>query len=131
MKLFAISCLLLLAPVPLAFAQADTVTAHLTVNVGTPDAPAWRDCDVTVPLGSNVGDLLDQAAEDGCILEWSYDTFGSYGRYVTSIDFVPGLVVTYWAFYVDGAYAEYGIDSTYVEEGGDYQFTYEQWLVPL
>lgn len=101
------------------------------MNAGTADAPGWRDCDVTVPEGANVGDLLDQAVEDGCILEWSHETYPGYGRYVASIDHVAGAVATYWAFRVDGAYSELGIDSTPVREGATYAFTYEQWAFPL
>lgn len=78
-----------------------------------------------------MGDVLDQAREDGCILEWSYDTFPGFGRYVTSIDNLAGQLPTYWAFYVDGAYSGTGIDDTGVAEGSTYKFTYEQWVVAL
>lgn len=131
MKTTLLLAALLLSPIPLALAAPDSATAHLTVNAGTPGAPAWRECDLTVPLGANVGDLLDRAVATGCILEWSSATFAGYGRYVTSIDHVPGAFATYWAFYVDGEYAEFGIDSTQVAPGSTYQFTYEQWVVPL
>lgn len=123
-------CALLLAA-PAAHAATDDVTVRLQVNAGHPALPGWRDCMVTVPAGSNVGDVLDQAEEDGCITQWSYDTFPGFGRYVTSIDHVPGAIATYWAFYVGGFYANEGIDDTIVAEGSTYKFTYEQWVVPL
>lgn len=129
MKTILLAALLLSAP--LAFAQADAVTAHLTVNAGTAAAPGWRECDVTVPDGANVGDLLDAAVDQDCILEWSYDTFAGFGRYVTSIDNVAGAAATYWAFRVNGQYSDLGIDSVVVQQGARYTFTYEQWVVPL
>jgi hypothetical protein len=110
-------------------AQATDVTVHLDVTVL--NAAPLADCDVTVPAGSNVGVVLDQAVEDGCILEWSNASFPGFGRYVTSIDHVHEAVATYWAFYVDGEYSDFGIDSTFVEEGASYRFDYTQWVVPV
>lgn len=119
----------LLALLPLAAtAQSDgDVTAILDVDlVGA----QYKECAVTVPGGSNVGDLLDAAVAQGCIDSWTYDEFPGFGRFVTSIDGIPAAVVTYWAFYVDGAYAQNGIDTTTVEDGHTYTFNYEQWVVP-
>ena len=133
MKLLAtILCALVLLPAVPAAAGADsTVTVTLQVNAGHALAPAWRDCDVTVPAGSNVGDVLDQAEADGCILEWSHSTFPGFGRYVTSIDHVTEAVATYWAFRVDGVYSSTGIDDTIPVGGETLLFTYEQWAVQL
>lgn len=131
MKTILLATLLLLAPIPLAGADADAITARLTVNAGTPAAPAWRDCDVTVPNGANVGALLDQAEADGCILEWDYDSYPGLGRYVVSIDHVGAQLPTYWAFRINGEYAQTGIDATSVQPGATYSFTYEQWVLAL
>ena len=120
--------LLTLATLLAAPVQATTnVTVHLDVTIL--DTATLADCDVTVPSGSNVGDVLDQAVDDGCILEWSNATFPDYGRYVTSIDYVHEAVATYWAFYVNGTYSDFGIDSTIVAENATYGFDYTQWVV--
>lgn len=103
----------------------------MQVNAGNAAAPGWRDCDVSVPAGSNVGRVLDQAVADGCILMWDHATFAGFGRYVTCIDHVCEAVATYWAFRVNGAYSNTGIDDTIVEGGSTYKFTYEQWVVPV
>jgi hypothetical protein len=132
MKLHLILATLLVASLaPLAHG-ADTVTVHLSVNAGKVGlVPSWRDCDVIVPAGANAGDVLDQAQADGCILEWSHAEFAGFGRYVTSIDHVTEALPTFWAFSVDGAYADYGIDGYSAVEGGSVGFTYTEWLQPL
>ena len=54
---------------------------------------------------------------------------GQYGLYVTEVN---GIVAdyhvdrTYWAFYVDGAYASGGVDTTDVADGATYSFKVEK-----
>ena len=54
---------------------------------------------------------------------------GQYGLYVTEVN---GIVAdydvdqTYWAFYVDGAYASSGVDTTDVVDGATYSFKVEK-----
>ncbi len=54
---------------------------------------------------------------------------GPYGLYVTEVN---GIVAdynvdgTYWAFYVDGAYAASGVDTTDVIDGSTYSFKVEK-----
>lgn len=54
---------------------------------------------------------------------------GQYGLYVTEVN---GIVAdynvdqTYWAFYVDGAYASSGVDTTDVIDGSTYSFKVEK-----
>ena len=54
---------------------------------------------------------------------------GQYGLYVTEVN---GIVAdynvdrTYWAFYVDGAYASGGVDTTDVVDGATYSFKVEK-----
>ena len=54
---------------------------------------------------------------------------GQYGLYVTEVN---GIVAdynidqTYWAFYVDGAYASSGVDMTDVVDGATYSFKVEK-----
>lgn len=111
-----------------ASSAAGLVTATLEVDLVGVD---YKECIETVPVGSTVADLLDAATESGCIDGWEHAEFTGFGRYVTSIDGIPETPVTYWALYVDGAYAETGIDATFVENGHTYRFNYEQWAVPI
>ena len=54
---------------------------------------------------------------------------GQYGLYVTEVN---GIVAdynvdgTYWAFYVDGAYASSGVDTTDIVDGSTYSFKVEK-----
>ena len=54
---------------------------------------------------------------------------GQYGLYVTEVN---GIVAdynvyrTYWAFYVDGAYASGGVDTTDIVDGSTYSFKVEK-----
>ena len=54
---------------------------------------------------------------------------GQYGLYVTEVN---GIVAdynvdgTYWAFYVDGAYASSGVDTTDIVDGSSYSFKVEK-----
>ena len=54
---------------------------------------------------------------------------GQYGLYVTEVN---GIVAdynvdgTYWAFYVDGAYASSGVDTTDTVDGSTYSFKVEK-----
>lgn len=52
-----------------------------------------------------------------------------YGLYVKVVNGVTADYDTdgaYWAFYVDGEYAQSGVDSTNIEEGKTYTFKYEK-----
>ena len=54
---------------------------------------------------------------------------GDYGIYVKTVDGVTAdydTNGTYWAFYVDGAYAMSGVDTTEIEEGKIYCFKVEK-----
>ena len=131
MKLHILLATLLLATFAPVAHGADTVTVHLDVNAGKAGLAGWRSCDVVVPAGADAGTVLDQAAADGCILEWSHAEFAGFGRYVTSVDHVQEAVVTFWAFSVNGAYTDYGIDQYAAAEGDALGFTYTEWLAPL
>lgn len=51
---------------------------------------------------------------------------GEYGLYITSVNGITADWTTenaYWAFYIDGAYAETGVDSTPITEGAVYSLT--------
>lgn len=129
MKLFALVAALLVAPLALPnAAAADLVNVTLEVDAFGAEQ---KTCDVVVPAGSNGGDVLDQAVEDGCILRWTSQEYPGFGRYVDCIDLLCGAVVTYWAYYYNGAYSRVGIDSTSVQDGDVLRFNYEQWVVGL
>lgn len=132
MKLFAISCLLLLAPAPLALAAAD-VTVQLGVGAGTHLAPSLKACDVGVPAGSNAGEVLDAATASGCISGWEYDdSFGA--RFVTCIDGVCAPLGTFWAFFVDGDLPDAcnaGIDDVALQGGENVEFVLADWFTPF
>lgn len=52
-----------------------------------------------------------------------------YGLYVKTVNGVTADYDTdgaYWAFYVDGEYAQSGVDTTNIEEGKTYTFKYEK-----
>lgn len=121
-----LASLLLLAAAPLA--QASTVTVTLDLDVSGAD---YKTCDVRVPAGANGGEVLDAAVEQGCILLWTADEFPGYGRYVVCIDALCGAVATYWAFYLDGAYSDVGIDAYAAVEGDVLGFDYQQWVLVL
>ena len=71
---------------------------------------------------STVGEAL---LEEGLIAGEN----GQYGLFVTEVN---GIVAdynvdgTYWAFYVDGAYASSGVDTTDVVDGSTYSFKVEK-----
>ncbi len=118
----AASLLLLANP---ASASA-TVTVEITLN-----GAAYKSCPVALPAGADGGHALDAAVSTGCLLEWSHDSFDGYGRYVTSIDFVPSAVATFWALYVDGAFSDIGIDGLELRGGEVLRLDYQQWVVAL
>lgn len=54
---------------------------------------------------------------------------GDYGLYVKQVNGIMADYDTdgaYWAFYVDGQYAQSGVDTTNIEEGKTYTFKYEK-----
>ncbi len=54
---------------------------------------------------------------------------GDYGLYVKTVNGITADYDTdgaYWAFYVDGEYAQSGVDTTNIEEGKTYTFKYEK-----
>ena len=54
---------------------------------------------------------------------------GPYGLYVKTVNGITAdydVDQTYWAFYVNGAYASAGVDATDIEEGATYSFKVEK-----
>lgn len=129
---FALSTLLLLVAAPLTTAaEGDTVNVTLQVTLGNHLLPAYAECGVGVAVGSNAGDVLDAAVDEGCIDSWEYEEFGGFGRYVTCIDGICAPFGTFWALFVDETVAASGIDSTIVEEGQTIEFVLSDWFTPF
>jgi len=53
---------------------------------------------------------------------------GPYGLYIEAVDGEKAIYEetgAYWGFYVEGEYAQKGIDKTPIQDGAHYQLTYE------
>lgn len=51
--------------------------------------------------------------------------FGDAGKFVTSINGLAGDNQNYWAFYLNGEYAQQGASQTILQEGDTIKFVYE------
>ncbi len=51
--------------------------------------------------------------------------FGTAGKFITSINGLPGNNEYYWAFYLNGGYAEAGVSQTRLKKGDVIRFVYE------
>jgi hypothetical protein len=51
--------------------------------------------------------------------------YGTAGKFVTSINDLPATNEYYWAFYVNGTYAEKGASQTTLQKGDTIKFVYE------
>lgn len=127
MKTLLLAIVALTSFLPNAQAATD-VTVTLEVDLL---GAGYKTCEILVPQGADGGDVLDAGVAQGCLLAWGYAPSAGYGRYVTQIDHVPGLVATYWAFYLNGAYSDVGIDAYEAAQGDVVRFNYEQWVVGL
>lgn len=55
-------------------------------------------------------------------------TEGEYGLYVTKVNGIEAIYEddgTYWSFYINGEYANTGVDATKIEDGATYMFKVE------
>ena len=127
MKTLGIALLSLALLSPLS-AATETVAVTLDVTLSSLD---YKSCDVALPVGSTAHDALDQAVEDGCISSWSGTHYDGIGTFVDCIDGVCGAVATFWAFSVDDAFSDKGIDDVVVADGTTLGFDYQQWVVPV
>lgn len=68
-----------------------------------------------------------QLAEDLIVAGAKIETkdFGNAGKFVTSINGLAGNNEYYWAFYLNGKYAEAGISQTKLSKGDVIKFVYE------
>lgn len=78
------------------------------------------------------GEVLDEAAEEGCISGWDYyvDTDDG-GRFVTCVD---GLCnqgdgwATFWQIQINGDIADVGIDGMDLDDGDSLEFVHRTWV---
>ncbi len=69
------------------------------------------------------GQVALELLEANVILETQ--DFGDAGKFVTSINGLAGNNQNYWAFYLNGKYAEQGVSQTILTEGDSIKFVYE------
>lgn len=149
--LAALAVLVLAAP-----ARAASVTVTLSVNASVTfpyDEPAFtlHSCAVSVPAGSNGGDVLDAAVSAGCIAAWTSIADPTFGRFLHGVTAAGGTDSTdgrneytarflcgafpppnpggsalfaSYAFAVNGAAAATGIDGYSAAAGDAIQFHY-------
>lgn len=59
-------------------------------------------------------------------VEFETEDYGEAGLFVTSINGVSSTNQNYWAFYVNGEYAQAGISQTVLNSGDIVEFVYEE-----
>lgn len=69
---------------------------------------------------------VGEALLDCQLIEGEDSEYGLYVKTVNGVTADYDVDQTYWAFYVDGAYAQTGVDSTDVVEGSTYSFKVEK-----
>ena len=100
--------------------QGQTIEQSFTFEVVDKDGNV-----TTFDITSDQATVGEALLEEGLIA----GEVGQYGLYVTEVN---GIVAdynvdqTYWAFYVDGAYASSGVDTTDVADGATYSFKVEK-----
>lgn len=70
--------------------------------------------------------MVGEALQENGLIEGEE---GAYGLYVKKVNGIPAeyeVDGTYWAFYVDGAYAITGVDMTEIQEGSAYMMKVEK-----
>lgn len=133
---FCIPLILTIAPV----SATSSVDVVLKVGAGTYLGPGLV-CLVSVPEGSDAGEVLDAAVGSGCIESWDYETFPDYGRFVTCINEICGQNAgemheavedvdgTYWEFSVGLHTASHGIDGYEASPNEVVGFTFQDWYL--
>lgn len=74
-------------------------------------------------------EYLRQAMEEAKGLEFS-GTEGEYGMFVETVNGVTAdynADGSYWSFYVNGTYCNYGVDSQPVADGDEFKIAYEKF----
>ena len=104
-----------------AVAYVEEGSKHITIEVTGADGTT-----VTYEVATDA-DYLRQAMDETEGLTYS-GTESEYGMMVEIVNGEQAIYAednAYWAFYVDGEYGQYGIDSQPVEDGSTYSIVYE------
>ena len=108
-------CLLLMLALTLSLAACSAKTAFTVVTVDL------NGKETTHKIKTDAATVGEALLAEGLIVGESSD----YGLYVTTVN---GITLDwekdgkYWAFYIDGEYAQTGVDATKVESGAVYTF---------
>jgi len=126
------ACVILMAAMALTFTACGQKAApETTAPVLETTAPAGTSFQVVVTdldgKETTFDDTTDKATVGEALLEKGLiaGEEGEYGLYVSTVN---GITLDwdkdqkYWAFYIDGEYAQTGVDSTNVTEGAVYSF---------
>ena len=70
--------------------------------------------------------IVGEALQELGLIEGDEGDFGLYVKKVNGITADYDIDGTYWAFYVNGAYATSGVDTTEIKEGESYAFKAEK-----
>ena len=70
--------------------------------------------------------MVLRAANQNNLIAGDESDYGLYVKEVNGITADYDKDGAYWAFYVDGQYAQSGVDTTNIEEGKTYTFKYEK-----
>ncbi len=69
---------------------------------------------------------VGEALLENNLIEGETSDYGLYVKVVNGVKADYDADGAYWAFYVDGEYAQSGVDTTNIEEGKTYTFKYEK-----
>ena len=69
---------------------------------------------------------MGEALQDCGLIEGEESEYGLYVKTVNGITADYDADGVYWAFYIDGKYAESGVDTTEISEGTSYAFKIEK-----
>lgn len=120
-------------PVPTATDSVDTTPAlvetteipETTVGEGAKSfhfEVADLDGNTTYFLVKTDADTVGKALLDVELIEGEESAYGLYVKKVNGVIADYDVDQTYWAFYVNGEYAQTGVDTTNVEDGATYAF---------
>lgn len=77
--------------------------------------------------GMNVSVSMINANSTGPVLTWECTQYCPYGSFVNTINGYTAQSGYYWALYINGAYAKYGIDFQQVNAGDKISFVYTSY----
>ena len=95
-------------------------TTQATVSIPSPVAQVVKKYEITATANKQQAHSLLQTTA-----QVETKDYGSAGAFVTSINGLAGDAGHYWAFYVNGKYAQKGASQTLLNKGDKIQFIYE------